>query len=272
MFTPTAVPLAFLLLTPHQPAVLQADSCLSSSYYGQYGTQSLFIVNDTCLGSSTDDGLLSSGSVVPLVNFGDQQLVWIERQSVDDGIALFATEDITLFLDQLDVSRPDLATGSREQQILDTPSRSQILYSSPSHFLLSVSPSLALIIDTHLPRFWKAAPLPVSPVPYVAVSSAALERVRKLLASVKFDPVIASLIGDISIPQLRKDVRYLTGEDPLSPLESRHSFSEGARQAAVWLKAQFEETGASCELKPYLVGFSPNVIWYEFLPPSWRFA
>jgi Zn-dependent M28 family amino/carboxypeptidase len=41
---------------------------------------------------------------------------------------------------------------------------------------------------------------------------------------------------------------------------SRHSFSGGSRVAADWIKARFEETGATCELRPFLAGFAPNVV------------
>jgi len=41
---------------------------------------------------------------------------------------------------------------------------------------------------------------------------------------------------------------------------SRHSFSSGSRVAAEWLKFRFEETGAKCELKSFLLGFAPNVV------------
>ena len=31
--------------------------------------------------------------------------------------------------------------------------------------------------------------------------------------------------------------------------------------SADWLKANFEAHGATCELRPFLSGFAPNVIW-----------
>ncbi len=58
------------------------------------------------------------------------------------------------------------------------------------------------------------------------------------------------------------DIRFLTGEDGKSGIVSRHSFASGSRTAAAWLKDRFEDTGAECELKPFLSGFAPNVIWY----------
>jgi len=78
---------------------------------------------------------------------------------------------------------------------------------------------------------------------------------------VEHDPEIALLIGGLSISELGKDIRYLTGENPKSPILSRSSFSKGARLAAEWILEEIEETGAECELKSFLPGFAPNVVW-----------
>ncbi|KAF8204559.1 hypothetical protein BJ912DRAFT_938684 [Pholiota molesta] len=117
-----------------------------------------------------------------------------------------------------------------------------------------------MTIDTLLPPFWKARILPETPVEYVPVPEPAVEAVRDILSKLAFDPVVASIVGNISIPQIKKDIRYLTGEDETSGIISRHSFSNGAIVAAEWLKARVEETGASCRLAPFLTGFAPNVI------------
>ena len=68
---------------------------------------------------------------------------------------------------------------------------------------------------------------------------------------------------------MRSDIRYLTGEDKDSPIVSRHSFAPGSRVAAEWIKEQVESTakgtGVKCELRDFLEGFAPNVIWYVLL-------
>jgi hypothetical protein len=84
--------------------------------------------------------------------------------------------------------------------------------------------------------------------------------VRDILATLKFNPEVAKIVSNISLPQIQNDIRYLTGEDGKSGIESRHSFSSGAGVAAEWLKTRFEETGANCELRPFSSGFAPNVI------------
>ncbi|KAI0830099.1 Zn-dependent exopeptidase [Trametes gibbosa] len=77
-----------------------------------------------------------------------------------------------------------------------------------------------------------ASPLPSTPVPFIPVPSKAVERVKGIPSNLTFDPVVVS----------------------------RHSFSKGGLVAAEWLKDTFGSLGASCELKPYLSGFAPNVI------------
>nr|GAT44379.1 Zn-dependent exopeptidase [Mycena chlorophos] len=125
--------------------------------------------------------------------------------------------------------------------------------------LISVSTTTAWTIDTLLPRFWKSTLLPTSPVDFVEVPEDAVKHVKSVLSTLSFSADVAAIVDSISIPQMINDIRYLTGEDG-SGIESRHSFAEGSRVAADWLKARFEETGATCELQPFRIGFTPNVV------------
>ena len=95
----------------------------------------------------------------------------------------------------------------------------------------------------------------------VPVPPASLDRVRDILKRVKWDSVVAAVINNISTAQLGKDVRFLSGQEPAYEIISRNSFSQGALDAADWLKARFEETGATCDLSRFLPGFAPNIIW-----------
>lgn len=62
---------------------------------------------------------------------------------------------------------------------------------------------------------------------------------------------------------MRPRLEYLTGES-LDPdcIRTRYATSKDAGKAAQWLKAQFEENGAQCELHVFRPDYSPNVIWY----------
>ncbi|KAJ6538480.1 hypothetical protein DFH09DRAFT_1263378 [Mycena vulgaris] len=117
-----------------------------------------------------------------------------------------------------------------------------------------------LTIDTVLPRFWKSALVPATPVSFIQVPAEALKHVQHVLSTLKFSPEVASIVESISVPQMINDVRFLTGEDGVSGIMSRHSFTEGSRTAARWLKDRLEDTGAMCELQPFLLGFAPNVV------------
>ncbi|OSX56694.1 hypothetical protein POSPLADRAFT_1186519 [Postia placenta MAD-698-R-SB12] len=250
MIATAVAPLAFLLVTPHSPALFAQESCLTTSYHGQFGHDSVFLVSDDCLAWAGD--FLEGGSVVPLEDMQGQQLVWLEHKAVDESLVGSSLDEITQFIAGLQHATPEAAIVSGAQQ--------QHVLTNERPALLAVPSSLAHTIDAHLPRFWKATPIPSAPVSYVPVPADARARVRELLASIAFDPVVASVVGNISVPVMQADVRYLTGEDPKSGLVSRHSFSQGALDAADWLKEQFESTGATCELKPFLDGFAPNVI------------
>ncbi|EIW56722.1 Zn-dependent exopeptidase [Trametes versicolor FP-101664 SS1] len=251
------VPSALLIAIPHNPQA--ADTCLSKYYYGTHGQQDIFITNDELCVAEMPSDLVMDGSLGSIS--GDvQQLVWLQHEAVDPAIkpATFVDE-IDAFLSHLPTAAP---TASNNDQVVfgERKAAPQILHRTENAALISVDSATALTLDQHLPAFWKASPLPDSPIDFIPVPSKAIERVKDILNNLKFDPVVAALVNNISVPQLRADVRYLTGESSSSEIVSRHSFSSGVLIAAEWLKTNFENLGATCELKPYLSGFAPNVI------------
>ena len=187
--------------------------------------------------------------------------MWLHQDFVEESLLEGSTGITDSFLDSLlssDLPKPldqEALTSSRR------PSPPTILHQSPTSLLISIPPFQARTIDMLLPPFWKSALLPREPVPYRAVSPSAIEPLKKVLKKLKFDPVVASIVNNISIPQMRNDIRFLTGEDERSGIISRHSFTPGAVIAARWLKARFENSGAECHYKPFLQGFVPNVVW-----------
>jgi hypothetical protein len=263
------LPKTLILIAPFDAFLTSQQSCITDSFYGSFNGQSVFNISPTCFEAGIPE--LDSGNVIPIFR-PIQQLVWIQKQSVDE--ALWNREDITPLsaLDQLFNRLSTLEPSSAnsrvygEQQAFiasETDKQYEILYRTSSSALLSLDPGAARTIDTILPPFYKSTLLPTSPVSYVPVPDDKVEILKGLLSSLKFDPVVASIVNSISIPQMKRDIRYLTGEDKESPIISRHSFAAGARVAAAWLKEHFEATGATCELKHFLSGFAPNVIWCE---------
>ncbi|KAI0744832.1 Zn-dependent exopeptidase [Earliella scabrosa] len=250
----TVAPLGLLLATPYGQDF--SNSCLSQAYYGTHGQHNVFITKDeACIAESAN--YMNNGAVVALTE-GVQQLVWLQQQAVDNEIKPPTfVDEFNMFFSRL--SSP-AAPSEGEQVVFGGRKSAQLLYRTTTSALVSVDSETALTLDQHLPRFWKASPLPPAPVPFIPVPSKAVDRVKGILDNLKFDPEVAAIVNNISVPQLRADVRYLTGEHPMSEIISRHSFSKGVLIAADWLKATFEAHGASCTLKPFLSGFAPNVI------------
>ncbi|KAF5393095.1 hypothetical protein D9757_001241 [Collybiopsis confluens] len=258
--------LKFLLVTPFDGSLFDHSSC--SSFYGNFkdGPQvkSVLIADESCVESWATQGNSLSASFAPAMQ-GFQQLVWVEEEAVDSSlkVPVNGSSQFEQFLDRLS-SPLEIPTesyvDSAQSYMVDIHALPgyELFYRSQTAALLSVSPQLALNLDSYLPRFWKATPLPASPINFIPVPPSAVKPVKRVLSKLKYDPIIASLVNAISIPQMRNDVRFLTGED--SGIISRHSFAQGSRTAAAWLKQRFEETGATCQLKPFLSGFAPNVI------------
>ncbi|KAG5648827.1 hypothetical protein DXG03_000176 [Asterophora parasitica] len=263
-----AWPLALLLVTPFDPTLFSDNSCLSKAFYGNYQqggtTLSVLQPDPDCLDSWTSRTLQSTS--ISEATKEVQQLVWLEEQAIDESLKAQTRSfrnEFDAFLDTLATHESSPSHGAPAQEVIGEPqnhSGYDVLYRTSKAALLSVSHEKARIIDTLVPRFWKSTLLPNEPVPFRPVAPSTLGHAENVLANLKFDPVIASIVDNISIPQMRNDIRFLTGEDEKSGIVSRHSFSKGASTAAAWLKARFEETGASCNLKPFLVGFAPNVV------------
>lgn len=137
------------------------------------------------------------------------------------------------------------------------------LHRSPKATILAFRnlSSTTIKLDTLLDPSYKIGLVPYPPSAVVPVPADDISRVRRLLSSLKFEESVSKLVNIISVTSMRKDITWLTGEANDSPIESRHSFVPDTRVAASWIKDQIEGTGAECELRPFLQGFAPNVIW-----------
>lgn len=102
------------------------------------------------------------------------------------------------------------------------------------------------------------------------------EHLANITSGLKFDSALDKALNEgLDADQLRRDIRWLTGEGP-SGIESRHSFTEGALKAAKYIKGKSithlmvpslltlseigEESGATCKYDHFLDGFAPNVL------------
>ncbi len=264
----SAVSTALLLITPFNDGLFEPSSCLPNTFYGNYRsgwhtTHSVFLPDAACLNSLTTSDFATEVHISQITRFTpDQRLVWVEKEAVEASLIHAEKEKMDDFFKHFG-RVPMTAPGIDQQQTLSQLSyRSyELLYQTPDVLLLSVPSNEAYGIDLILPRFWKSTILPTFPVEHVPVSPESIEPIRKILAKLRFDPVVASIVNNISVPQMKRDIRFLTGEDEKSGIVSRHSFTPGAIVAANWIKEVIEESGAKCELWSFMEGFTPNVIW-----------
>ena len=257
--------LTFLVIYPHNHPHIASNECLPQSYIGTYGSQDVFTPPESCVNSFT------STADVPTIHLHPEtQLVWVEQAALEKHLLTeypFSLPSLQRYLAAL----PDAnsTTHADAQQVLSGPIDTCPLHHTSSSALLALSPAHTTQLSLVLPPTWRIYVLPSTPSPYLPVPEPAIARLRDMLSTLRFCPEVAKIVCNISLPQVRNDIRFLTGEDGKSGIKSRHSFSSGARIAAEWLKTRLEETGAKCELRPFLPGFAPNVIWYVvFYVPS----
>ena len=256
-----------LLVAPSSTSLSLSGPCFSDNFLGNYrdgGAQlSIIAVPDP---SCVDHfGMqLSAGHYAQLPEV-TRRLVWLEKVSIDEKLLSSSQTGLDELWSSLQGPQMDYHAAEQEVVLTDKPAvttEHHILYQTESAALVSLSKEKARVVDTLLPRFWRSTLIPTGPVTHTPIPYEATEVVRDITSKVKFDPVIASVVNNISIPQIKNDIRFLTGEDPKSGIVSRHSFTTGAMTAAHWLKDRVENTGAKCRLMSFLEGFSPNVIWY----------
>ncbi|KAJ2913277.1 hypothetical protein MD484_g7134, partial [Candolleomyces efflorescens] len=263
MPTIQAPSLGLLLIAPLNSTLFLESQCLAQNFLGHYRsgetTSSLFRLETPGCVQFASNYLSKEPIALLATPSPEKRLVWIEHESVDASLLQYNHQGPTIddVLDALGPTDPEEA-----QQTLSTSDSpvSPVLYRTDTEILVALPPEQAFTIDTLLPRFWKSTIVPESPSPYRGVSDENVERVRSVLHNLKFSPVVASVVNNISIPQIHNDIRFLTGEDGRSGIVSRHSFSTGAITAANWIKGRIEETGAECRLENFLSGFAPNVI------------
>ncbi|GJJ69943.1 bacterial leucyl aminopeptidase [Entomortierella parvispora] len=79
--------------------------------------------------------------------------------------------------------------------------------------------------------------------------------------ALKHRQALQSLVDQVDVETMEKDVTWLSGEAPGSPFLTRSSTSKQSLEVAQWLKSQFESYGCdTVELMPYQNRFGPNVI------------
>ena len=131
-----------------------------------------------------------------------------------------------------------------------------LIWSGHDSAIISIPKLILPRLDMYLPRFFEPVLIPEEPLP-LPFEHKEDPRIEEILANLRFDADVASILSGLSLTQMVDDVRWLTGE--ASNIISRHSFSDGSRVAANWLKKQFEGTGAVCDFQTFIEGFAPNI-------------
>ena len=265
-----------ILITPSDDPESETHPCLQGSFYGRYGRplQDVHIVSSSCaLVAST---LKSSGVMAYLGNDQEMPLVWVQEDEIEDSLRRSSGEYKSFRLKMTTLSenlneecakharslgpQAGLGPGSDQLIISDQDKPSTLYFLSGRSALLSVPASRLPILDTYLPRFASPTLLPSQPLS-IPVDSHAVERLQTVLSNLKFNPVIADIVSGLNVATMKKDIRWLTGEDERSGIRSRHSFNQGSRDAADWLQGEIEKSGAICEQMSFMSGFAPNVVW-----------
>jgi hypothetical protein len=252
--------LAFLVIYPHNHPHITSNECLVQSYIGTYGSQDVFTPSESCANSFTSTVDVPSIHLHP-----GAQLVWVEQAALEHHLTDYPFSLLSLQRYLATLPNANTTTSGPQadgQQLLSLPIDTRPLHHSSTSALLALSPAYTRQLTLILPPTWRIYVLPSEPFPFLPVPDPAIARVRDILSALRFNPEVAKIVSNISLPQVRNDIRFLTGEDGKSGIKSRHSFSSGARIAAEWLRVRFEETGANCELRPFLTGFAPNIVWY----------
>lgn len=230
---------------------LTGNTC---GFVGTYGSKNLYFPGPECIYQTQftgNDRLLD-------VPEGTTSLIWISDIALEDEIlASVRAENPWDYLEEA-VSGVSIIG---EQHVFGVEPMGKTIYRSSDSALLAVSDEAMLsTLSTLLQPFHKAYAISYPPSPLLPVPEDDVRRVQWILSELKFNSDIAHLVHSISISQMHEDITYLTGESPNSPIESRHSFHPHSRLAAKYLLDQVSSTGASCELRPFLTGFAPNVI------------
>jgi len=249
----------FLLVTPG-PNPTFFDGC-ETKYLGTYNSReslSIYAITETChsFDSLQSGAIVSTGGIPPR-----SSMVWVEEVVAEGGLR----DEEPSFLEALDsfIQSENTELSDEGQIVLGSQRRPeiQVLWSSRHSAILSVRTEHLTSLDFALPRLWEAVVLPTAPLPPPRVAESDSDRrLGEILAQLHFNPDVASILSSISLAQMSFDIRWLTGESSDSPVISRHSFSDGARTAADWLKAKFQDFGAKCSYMEFLDGFAPNVI------------
>ena len=247
-------------------ALSQATApCLRESYYGAYGGQAqthIYLPSAECLDHPETYAHQGFGAIAPFdLEMDEGRLIWVGQAGVE-GVTndmpaawTYLLSTVSEYVAQLELVPPpfeQVVLGGRTRKILD-PGKTvpRLIYQSPWSMLLHVPDHLLPLLDTFLPPHLVPVALPTEPLEVSALDAELsndwgvpekyAENLANLTKHLVFDPALDKVVSTISMDNVRRHVRWLTGEAP-SGIESRHSFTEGAVKTAHWIKSEFPHT------------------------------
>lgn len=251
-----------ILISTEAPSSTLAP-CLRSGFYGAYGAVStqrdfIYLPSRSCLDG--DDALsgFDAGSLAFLdresqLDIGGK-IVWVGQAGLDPTILPDKIDMLDIWggIQNLAATTPHVKRDISQSQshfASSSPKTVSLIRASPWSLVLAVPAAYVPILDTLLPAHMVPVALPDDPYSYVQAADAdgdawepvpkhLAENLANITASLSFDAHLDKVLNDgLDIDQLRRDVRWLTGEAP-SGIESRHSFTEGAIKAAHFIKGE----------------------------------
>lgn len=133
--------------------------------------------------------------------------------------------------------------ASHEHRLLSSSSRPQLLFaSSDKSGFYAIPRGLAPIADQLFPPTTVLTQVPRYSLPWIPSQQGARMDVpswlNSTLRNLAFSPLVNAIIEDVETSAIQQHVRHLTGEDGKAGWATRHSFTQGARDAAAWIKCK----------------------------------
>lgn len=225
-------------------------SCYQDAYYGTYGSvrgsqQHVYLPTHECVNSSPSDLLVSVTNAPFVAKLGDapseSRIVWVGPAGVQNApTGLHGVAEAIASSYAQETTRLE----ARDQHVFATDRKADqppvlLLHQTDSSMFITVPNAFLGMLDTVLPSHLVPVALPLQPYgPWGPdVPPERIEYLGNITKKLRFEPKLGKALEALDVDQLRRDVRYLTGEGP-SGIESRHSFTDGARFAAKWIKSE----------------------------------
>ena len=253
----SAAELHHWFITADNPATPQTRS-ESWDYLGTYHSRRPhYIYRQRGDAAATDSRPRGVEQVTVQSKTDDTAYIWVEASPIDPILEREEPrflESLVAFID----SPLSLMNDYPNEQIPmgNSPPSIDLIWSGHDSAIISIPKFILPRLDMYLPRFFEPVLISEEPLP-LPFEHKEDPRIEEILANLRFDADVASILSGLSLTQMVDDVRWLTGE--ASDIISRHSFSDGSRVAANWLKNQFEDTGVVCDLQTFIEGFAPNI-------------